>query len=115
MTAAARDRFRADHLGIIFQQFNLLPYLSVIDNIRYRVIFLPVDANKRAIYRAHPRIIENTFTIARKRVSAPGNQELSVGQQQRVAVTRALMGNPELILADEPTSSIGYPKPRQPY
>ncbi len=105
MTAAARDRFRADHLGIIFQQFNLLPYLSVIDNIQ-----LPCHFSARRRQQAG-HLPERTRELL-AHLQLPENvcqrpvTELSVGQQQRVAVARALMGNPELILADEPTSAL---------
>lgn len=102
---AARDRFRADHMGVIFQQFNLLPYLSVRENVQ-----LPCHFSARRQQQAGDmhatthRLLEHLGlenTLWERPVTA-----LSVGQQQRVAVARALIGSPELIIADEPTSAL---------
>ena len=103
LSASQRDRHRADHLGYVFQQFNLLPYLSVLDNVR-----LPCRFSARRAARTDPRgaeaLLERTGLAARlwRKPAA----ELSVGQQQRVAAARALIGAPEVVIADEPTSAL---------
>ena len=104
MSASGRDRFRADHMGYIFQQFNLVPYLSVIDNVTLPLRY----SSSRSAQIAQPkqeavRLLEHLGMepfIDRRAV------ELSVGQQQRVAAARALIGKPALVIADEPTSAL---------
>ena len=104
--ASARDRRRADHLGYIFQQFNLLPYLSVLDNVRLPLRFSARRARRAARGEAE-RLLERSG-LARALWGQPAAW-LSVGQQQRVAAARALIGRPELVIADEPTSALDEP------
>lgn len=108
LSGAARDRFRANHCGVIFQQFNLLPFLTVRDNIA-----LGLDFASRAIRRAagqdlDTRIKELLDALGLDATSLWNRRagHLSVGQQQRVAAARALIGRPRLLLADEPTSAL---------
>ncbi len=108
MSGAQRDAFRAEHIGYVFQMFNLIPYLSVLENIA-----LPVRMNAARRARLGGAGIEETARSLAEHLHidhALGKRvtELSVGQQQRVAACRALMGSPELIIADEPTSSLDY-------
>lgn len=108
LSAAQRDAFRAEHIGYVFQLFNLIPYLSVLDNIA-----LParMDAGRRA--RLNGADVKETAATLADHLQigdllGKPVTELSVGQQQRVAACRALMGAPELIVADEPTSSLDF-------
>lgn len=101
LSARQRDRFRARHIGVVFQQFNLIPYLSVRDNIELAAHF----ARQRS--GAHQRTDEllDALDLPADIAGRPASQ-LSVGQQQRVAVARALVTHPEIILADEPSSAL---------
>lgn len=103
---AARDRFRAEHLGVIFQQFNLLPFLDVADNIVLGLRF----SRARSARVGHAVLGEVRRLMAALQLDPSlihrRAGSLSVGQQQRVAAARALIGRPELLLADEPTSAL---------
>ena len=113
MGASERDRFRVDHIGLVFQQFNLIGFLSVAQNIalpcrfsvRRRSAAIAAHGSVEAAVAELMRTLDLDASLARRSA-----QRLSIGQQQRVALARALIGSPELLLADEPTSALDSPR-----
>lgn len=110
MSGTLRDRFRADHLGYIFQLFNLIPYLSVLENVMLPCRFSVLRRQRAQVggRNMHDEALRllNQLGLDDPVLLNSDVTELSVGQQQRVAAARALIGAPELIIADEPTSSL---------
>ncbi|NLR91804.1 ABC transporter ATP-binding protein [Flammeovirga agarivorans] len=103
---AEKDQFRADHVGYIFQQFNLIPYLSVIENVVLPLRFSTIrksKVRKEVNTEAEKLLLKLGITV---NLHGSEINTLSVGQQQRVAAARAFIGHPEIILADEPTSAL---------
>lgn len=105
LSGGGRDRFRAEQIGVIFQQFNLLPFGSVADNITLPLRFAPERRRRAGDAVAEAANLCVALGLPRD-ISRQKASTLSVGQQQRVAVARALIGQPPLIIADEPTSAL---------
>ncbi|AKZ62964.1 methionine ABC transporter ATP-binding protein [Herbaspirillum hiltneri N3] len=109
LPASRRDRFRVDHIGFIFQQFNLIPYLSILDNVVLPCRFsalrreraLAQGSDLRTAAESLLRSLDLTPDLWTRAAT-----QLSIGQQQRVAAARALIGRPEIVVADEPTSAL---------
>lgn len=96
---AQRDEFRLEHIGVVFQSYNLLPELTAYENI-----LLPVMLQNRKIDEGYARQLIERLDLSERTEHLPG--QLSGGQQQRVALARALINHPGLLLCDEPTGNL---------
>jgi putative ABC transport system ATP-binding protein len=108
MSAADRDQFRGAHVGFVFQMFNLIPYLSVRENVLLALRFSPIRAARVANRAAEAGRLLVALGLDDPALIDRPVTRLSIGQQQRVAAARALLGRPEILVADEPTSALDH-------
>ena len=101
MSGKALSDFRRDHIGFIFQAYNLIPVLTVEENIEYIMLLQGVAKEER-----HERVVDILEDVGLEDYIDRKPTQLSGGQQQRVAVARAMVSKPSLILADEPTANL---------
>lgn len=102
LSARKKDQFRAKNIGVVFQEFNLIPYLSLRENLSLTGHFASVDKHT---LNASADEMFNDLDLSPNLLDAPAHA-LSVGQRQRVAIARALVTKPPLLIADEPTSAL---------
>lgn len=103
LSDAALSRFRNETMGFIFQAFNLIPVLSVFENVEYPLLLQKTQRQQR-----RARVMELLGSVGLEDFAKRRPDELSGGQRQRVAIARALVSNPKVIVADEPTASLDH-------
>lgn len=105
LSRAQVDAFRATNMGVVFQQFNLIPYLSVLNNLKAARYLAANDSQTAAEFYNECQAICQSLNLSLSVLEQPANL-LSVGQAQRVAIARAMINKPKLLVADEPTSAL---------
>ena len=101
MSGTELSDFRRDHIGFVFQSYNLIPVLDVVENIEYVMLLQEVSSTER-----RRRVEEMLAEVGLEGMADRRPDQLSGGQQQRVAIARAMVSRPDLILADEPTANL---------
>lgn len=104
LSSRQRDQFRAKHIGVVFQEFNLIPFLTVTENITLATHFAAKQPQNTHVGERAKAIFAR-LKLSEKLLSQRADQ-LSVGQRQRVSIARALINQPEILIADEPTSAL---------
>ncbi len=106
LNARQRDALRAEHIGYIFQMLNLIPYLTVRENMELACHLRKGRMKRVGSSNLEKKVMELAAALGVDSLLERPVTRLSVGQQQRVAAVRALLGEPELVIADEPTSAL---------
>ena len=100
----AAAKFRGEHIGFVFQDFNLIPVLTTYENIEYPLMMV----QNWSPQKRHERVMELLKAVGMEDQAKKRPDQLSGGQKQRVAVARALVTHPKLVLADEPTANLDH-------
>ncbi|MCK9387070.1 MAG: ABC transporter ATP-binding protein [Sulfuritalea sp.] len=104
----AAARFRGENIGFIFQDFNLIPVLTVFENVEYPLRMVQLDGNKWPAEKRRARVLRLLDAVGMTDQADKRPDQISGGQKQRVAVARALVSQPKLVLADEPTANLDH-------
>ena len=106
LSSSQLDNFRAENVGVIFQQFNLLNFISPIDNILLPCHFTNFKNKNYKFFKERALSLGEKLNLDQKLLTKKNSNKLSVGQQQRISILRAVINMPKIILADEPTSAL---------
>jgi len=104
----AAARFRGEHIGFIFQDFNLIPVLTVFENVEYPLRMVQLSGKQWPAEKRREQVLRMLAAVGMSDQADKRPDQISGGQKQRVAVARALVSQPKLVLADEPTANLDH-------